>query len=167
MKSPPENEILFNSLIKENSRIINSVCYFYSSDNIPFEDLRQEVYINIWKGLDQFRSESKVSTWIYRIAINTALMEIRTGKKRINTGSIDQTVFNISNDTDNFQKDRLEALDSLIDKLDDTEKAIILLWLDEYSYEEIAETMGMKKSNVATKIFRIKEKLSKLKLYGT
>ena len=163
MKSPPENEILFNSLIKENSRIINSVCYFYSSDNIPFEDLRQEVYINIWKGIDQFRSESKVSTWIYRIAINTALMAIRTGKKRINTVSIDPTVFNISNDTDNFQKDRLEALDSLIEKLDDIEKAIILLWLDEYSYEEIAETMGMKKSNVATKIFRIKEKLSKLK----
>ena len=163
MKSPPENEILFNSLIKENSRIINSVCYFYSSEIIPFEDLRQEVYINIWKGIDHFRSESKLSTWIYRIAINTALMAIRTGKRRINTVPIDSIVLNISQETDNSQKDRLEALDSLIDKLDEIEKAIILLWLDEYSYEEIAETMGMKKSNVATKIFRIKEKLSKLK----
>ena len=163
MKSPPELEALFTSLVKENSRIINSVCYFYSSDSIPFEDLRQEVYINIWKGLDQFRSDSKASTWIYRIAINTALMAIRTGKKRINTVSIDTTVFNISNDTDHFQKDRLEALDSLIEKLDDIEKAIILLWLDEYSYKEIAEAMGLKKSNVATKIFRIKGKLSKLK----
>ena len=163
MKSPPENEILFNSLIKENSRIINSVCYFYSSDNIPFEDLRQEVYINIWKGLDQFRSESKISTWIYRIAINTALMTIRTDKRRIITVPIDSIVLNISQETDNSQKDRLEALDSLIEKLDEIEKAVILLWLDEYSYDEIAETMGMKKSNVATKIFRIKEKLSKLK----
>ena len=163
MKSPPENEILFNSLIKENSRIINSVCYFYSSEIIPFEDLRQEVYINIWKGLDQFRSDSKVSTWIYRIAINTALMAIRTGKKKINTVPIDSMVFNISQEKDTYQRDRLEVLDSLIDKLDEIEKAIILLWLDEYSYEEIAETMGMKKSNVATKIFRIKEKLSKLK----
>ena len=163
MKSPPENEILFNSLIKENSRIINSVCYFYSSEIIPFEDLRQEVYINIWKGLNQFRSESKVSTWIYRVAINTALMAIRTGKKIINTVPIGPMVFNISHETDNSQKDRIETLNSLIDKLDEIEKAIILLWLDEYSYEEIAETMGMKKSNVATKIFRIKEKLSKLK----
>ena len=163
MKSPPEKEILFNSLIKENSRIINSVCYFYSSEIIPFDDLRQEVYINIWKGLDQFRSYSKASTWIYRIAINTSLMAIRTGKRRINTVPIDSIVLNISQETDNSQKDRLEALDSLIDKLDEIEKAIILLWLDEYSYEEIAETMGMKKSNVATKIFRIKEKLSKLK----
>ncbi|MCH5228229.1 MAG: hypothetical protein J1F16_10535 [Muribaculaceae bacterium] len=103
MNSPPENEILFNSLIKENSRIINSVCYFYSSDNIPFEDLRQEVYINIWKGLDQFRSDSKVSTWIYRIAINTALMANRTGKKKINTVSIDPMVFNISQKKDDSQ----------------------------------------------------------------
>ena len=163
MKSPPENEILFNSLIKENSRIINSVCYFYSSDNIPFEDLRQEVYINIWKGLDQFRSNSKVSTWIYRIAINTALMAIRTDKKKINTVPIDSMVFNISQEMDTYQKDSIETLNSLIDKLDEIEKAIILLWLDEYCYEEIAETMGMKKSNVATKIYRIKEKLSKLK----
>ena len=163
MKSPPENETVFNSLIKENSRIINSVCYFYSSDIIPFEDLRQEVYINIWKGLDQFKSESKVSTWIYRIAINTALMALRAGKKRVNTIPIDLTVFNIYRQTDNSLQDRLETLNGLIEKLDDIEKAIILLWLDEYSYEEIAETMGMKKSNVATKIFRIKEKLSKLK----
>ena len=163
MKSPPELEAIFTSLVKENSRIINSVCYFYSSDSIPFEDLRQEVYINIWKGLDQFRSESKASTWIYRIAINTALMAIRTGKKRINTIPIDSVVFNFSEEMDYPQQDRFETLNSLIEKLDEIEKAIILLWLDEYSYDEIAETMGMKKSNVATKIFRIKEKLSKLK----
>ena len=163
MKSPPELETLFTSLVKENSRIINSVCYFYSSDSIPFEDLRQEVYINIWKGLDQFRADSKASTWIYRIAINTALMAIRTGKKKINTVPIDSMVLNISQETENSHKDRLEILNNLIEKLDDIEKAIILLWLDEYSYEEIAEAMGLKKSNVATKIFRIKEKLSKLK----
>ena len=163
MKSPPELEALFTFLIKENSRIINSVCYFYSSDSIPFEDLRQEVYINIWKGLDKFRSDSKASTWIYRIAINTALMAIRTGKKKINTVPIDSIVLNISQETENPHKDRLGILNNLIEKLDDIEKAIILLWLDEFSYEEIAETMGLKKSNVATKIFRIKEKLSKLK----
>ena len=163
MKSPQEKETFFTIIIKDYSRIINSVCFFYSSENIPFEDLRQEVYINIWKGLDQFRSDSKVSTWIYRIAINTALMAIRTGKKKINTVPIDSVVINFSDKIDNSQQDRLETLDSLIEKLDDIEKAIILLWLDEYSYEEIAEAMGLKKSNVATKIFRIKEKLSKLK----
>ena len=90
-------------------------------------------------------------------------MAIRTGKKKINTVPIDSVVINFSDKIDNSQQDRLETLDSLIEKLDDIEKAIILLWLDEYSYEEIAEAMGLKKSNVATKIFRIKEKLSKLK----
>ena len=90
-------------------------------------------------------------------------MAIRTGKKKINTVPIDSMVFNISQETDTYQKDRLENLNNLIEKLDDIEKAIILLWLDEYSYDEIAETMGMKKSNIATKIYRIKEKLSKLK----
>ena len=90
-------------------------------------------------------------------------MAIRTGKKKINTVPIDSMVLNISQETDTYQRDRLENLDNLIEKLDEIEKAIILLWLDEFSYEEIAETMGMKKSNVATKIFRIKEKLSKLK----
>ena len=163
MKNSQEKEAAFNSLIKENSRIINSVCYFYSSENLSFEDIRQEVYINIWNGLNHFRSESKVSTWVYRVAINTALMSIRTNKRKINTAPIDTSLLNISQEIDNSKQDKLETLNSLIERLDEIEKAIILLWLDEYSYEEIAETMGLKKSNVATMIYRIKEKLSKLK----
>ena len=142
MKSPQEKETFFTIIIKDYSRIINSVCFFYSSENIPFEDLRQEVYINIWKGLGQFKSESKVSTWIYRIAINTALMAIRTSKKRINIVPLDNTLLNIPHEIGDFQQDLLETFNSLIEKLDEIEKAIILLWLDEYSYEEIAETMG-------------------------
>ena len=91
-------------------------------------------------------------------------MAIRTGKKRIKTDPIDPMVLNISQETDDYQMDRLETLNGLIEKLDNIEKAIILLWLDDYSYNEIAETMGMKKSNVATKIFRIKEKTIKIKM---
>lgn len=161
MKSPPEKERLFSSLIREHSRIINSVCYFYSSERLPFEDLRQEVYINLWNGIEKFRSESKISTWIYRVAINTALMAIRSTRRRIDTVPIDISIINSSDEIDSAQKESLELLTNLIERLDEIEKAIILLWLDEYSYEEIAETMGLKKSNVATKIFRIKEKLSK------
>lgn len=163
MIEPPEKETVFTSLLKDNSRIINSVCYFYSSENLPFEDLRQEVYINIWNGLEQFRAESKISTWVYRVAINTALMAIRSDRRRISTVPLDMSVVNTSTAIDEAQKENLEILSNLIATLDETEKAIILLWLDEYSYEEIAMTMGMKKSNVATKIFRIKEKLSKSK----
>ncbi len=161
MKSPPINEREFALLIKENSRIINKVCYFYATDKMPFEDLRQEIYVNIWLGLSQFRGDSKISTWIYRVAVNSALMTIRSSKPRLDTVSLDFGLLDVSTEIDDAQRENLQTLQSLINRLEDIEKAIILLWLDEYTYDEIAETLGMKRNTVAVKIHRIKEKLSK------
>lgn len=161
MESPPINEREFALLIKEHSRIINKVCYFYATDKMPFDDLRQEIYVNIWLGLNQFRGESKMSTWIYRVAVNSALMTIRSSKPRIETLSLDFGLLDVSTELDDVQKENLQTLQSLINRLEDIEKAIILLWLDEYSYDEIAETLGMKRNTIAVKIHRIKEKLSK------
>ncbi len=161
MESPPINEREFALLIKEHSRIINKVCYFYATDKMPFDDLRQEIYVNIWLGLNQFRGESKMSTWIYRVAVNSALMTIRSSKSRIETLSLDFGLLDVSTELDDVQKENLQTLQSLINRLEDIEKAIILLWLDEYSYDEIAETLGMKRNTIAVKIHRIKEKLSK------
>ena len=161
MKSPPINEREFALLIQENSRIINKVCYFYATDKMPFEDLRQEIYVNIWLGLSQFRGESKISTWIYRVAVNSALMSMRSSKPRIETVSLDFGLLDVSTEIDDAQRENLQTLQSLINRLEDIEKAIILLWLDEYTYDEIAETLGMKRNTVAVKIHRIKEKLSK------
>lgn len=161
MKSPPISEREFALLIQENSRIINKVCYFYATDKMPFEDLRQEIYVNIWLGLSQFRGDSKISTWIYRVAVNSALMSMRSSKPRIETVSLDFGLLDVSTEIDDAQRENLQTLQSLINRLEDIEKAIILLWLDEYSYDEIAETLGMKRNTVAVKIHRIKEKLSK------
>ena len=161
MKSPPINEREFASLIQENSRIINKVCYFYATDKMPFEDLRQEIYVNIWLGLSQFRGDSKISTWIYRVAVNSALMTIRSSKPRLDTVSLDFGLLDVSTEIDDAQRENLQTLQSLINRLEDIEKAIILLWLDEYTYDEIAETLGMKRNTVAVKIHRIKDKLSK------
>lgn len=161
MKSPPINEREFASLIQENSRIINKVCYFYATDKMPFEDLRQEIYVNIWLGLSQFRGDSKISTWIYRVAVNSDLMTIRSSKPRLDTVSLDFGLLDVSTEIDDAQRENLQTLQSLINRLEDIEKAIILLWLDEYTYDEIAETLGMKRNTVAVKIHRIKEKLSK------
>lgn len=161
MKSPPRNEREFTLVIKEHSRIINKVCYFYATDKIPFDDLRQEIYVNIWLGLNQFRGESKMSTWIYKIAVNSALMAIRSSKHRIKTLSLDFGLLDVSTELDDAQRENLQTLRSLINMLEDIEKAIILLWLDEYSYDEIAKTLGLKRNTVAIKIHRIKEKLSK------
>lgn len=102
-----------------------------------------------------------MSTWIYRIAVNSALMALRSSKSKIETISLDFGLLNISSELDDTQKENLQAMHSLINRLEDMEKAIILLWLDEYPYDEIADTLGLKRNTIATKIHRIKEKLSK------
>lgn len=161
MTDPPTNERDFASLIKQHSRIINKVSYFYATDKLPFDDLRQEIYVNIWLGLKQFRGDSKISTWIYRVAVNSALMALRSSKPTIETVSVDFGLLDLSSEIDDAQKENLQVLHSLINKLEDMEKAIILLWLDEYSYDEIADALGLKRNTVAVKIHRIKDKLSK------
>ena len=102
-----------------------------------------------------------MSTWIYRVAVNSALMSIRSSKPRIETVSLDFGLLDISTEIDDAQRENLQTLQSLINRLEDIEKAIILLWLDEYSYDEIADTLGLKRNTIAVKIHRIKEKLSK------
>lgn len=161
MTDPPTNERDFASLIKQHSRIINKVSYFYANDKLPFDDLRQEIYVNIWLGLKQFRGDSKMSTWIYRVAINSALMALRSSKPKIETVSLNFGLLDISSEADDVQRENLQALQSLINRLEDIEKAIMLLWLDEHSYDEIADIIGLKRNTVAVKIHRIKDKLSK------
>ena len=148
-------------MVKEHSRIINKVSYFYATGKVPFDDLRQEIHVNIWLGLKQFRGDCKLSTWVYRVAVNSALMAIRSSKSNIETVLVDFGLLDISSEIDDAQKENLQALHSLINRLEDIEKAVILLWLDEYSYDEIADTLGLKRNTVAVKIHRIKEKLSK------
>lgn len=161
MTDPPINERDFALIIEQHSRIINKVSYFYATGKLTFDDLRQEIYVNIWLGLKQFRGDSKISTWIYRVAVNSALMALRSSKPKIETVSLDFRLLDISSEIDDAQKENLQTLHSLINRLENIEKAIILLWLDEYSYDEIADTVGLKRNTVAVKIHRIKEKLSK------
>ena len=154
------NEKEFTQLIRQHSGIINKVSYFYATEQTPFDDLRQEIYINIWQGLSQYRGDSKISTWIYRVAVNSALMTIRSSRPRIETVTFDFALPDISSELDDAQRENLQTLYTLINRLEDIEKAIILLWLDELPYEEIAKTLDLKRNTVATKIHRIKEKLS-------
>lgn len=151
----------FASVIERHSGIINKVCYFYSSEKLPFDDIRQEIYVNIWLGLKSFRGDSKISTWIYRVAVNSALMALRSSKSTIETVSLDFCMYELSSEFDDAQKENLHVLHSVINSLDDIEKAVILMWLDGYSYNEIADTIGIKRNTVAIKIHRIKDKLSK------
>ncbi len=159
MESPPKTSREFDSFIKEHSRIINKICWVYATPKVPFEDLRQEILTNLWLGLDQFRGTSKISTWVYRVAVNSALIAIRNYKPKVETLPFELLGADISSETDENKAAQLSALHEMIDRLLPIEKAIILLWLDEYSYEEIAEIIGIERNNVATKLHRIKNKL--------
>ena len=161
MERPPNTAIEFAAFVKEHSRIINKVCWAYSDKKVPYEDLRQEILTNLWVSLDQFRGASKLSTWVYRVAVNSALMTLRSYRPRIETVPLDLRVADLSTELDDAQRENLQILQTLINRLEAIEKAIMLMWLDGYPYDEIADTLGMKRNTVAAKIHRIKEKLSK------
>lgn len=102
---------------------------------------------------------SKLSTWVYRVAVNSALMAIRNYNPKVETLPFEISAVDISSESDDNKAEQLAALHELINQLLPIEKAIILLWLDEYSYDEIADIIGIERNNVATKLHRIKNKL--------
>jgi RNA polymerase sigma-70 factor (ECF subfamily) len=153
-QSQLENE--FIQMVQKNERIIYKVCSFYVSEDFPMEDLYQETVLNLWKGFPKFRNESSYSTWIYRIALNTCISGMRKSKhsQKVPLALAGEIGF----EPDNLEAE-LKELYRLIYQLRDLERAIILLFLDEKSYQEIADITGLSISNVATKLKRIKEKL--------
>jgi len=159
MRDHTEQEFL--SVIKEYERVIYKVCYLYATKNAPLNDLYQEVVLNIWKAFGKFRGESKISTWIYRIALNTCISFIRKEKNIPEIVTLTQEASWMTDDQDELQV-MLKELHQLINRLGQLDKSIILLYLEEKSYEEIAEIMGLTVTNVATKLSRIKDKLRKM-----
>lgn len=154
-------EQAFVSLIKEYERVIYKVCYLYATPNAPLNDLYQEVVLNLWKAYPKFRGECKVSTWIYRIALNTCISFMRKEKNIPEIVSLTPAEVDRSEEWDETQA-MLRQLYRLINRLGQLEKSIILLYLEEKSYEEISEITGLTVTNVATKLNRIKEKLRKM-----
>ena len=149
----------FLSVIREYERVIYKVCYLYTTPNATLSDLYQEVVLNIWKAFPKFRRECKISTWIYRIALNTCISFIRKEKNIPEIVTLTQEA-DRSEEDDETQA-MLRQLYRMINRLGQLEKSIILLYLEEKSYEEIAEITGLTITNVATKLNRIKDKLKK------
>lgn len=147
----------FMNMVKLHERIIYKVVSFYADIDQSINDLYQEVILNLWKSYPSFRGESKLSTWIYRIALNTCITFFRRSKRR---PSHTDLVSDIAEVPDNNEE--ITELYNLINRLGKIEKALVLLYLDERPYKEIAEITGMTVTNVSTKISRIKEKLKKM-----
>jgi RNA polymerase sigma-70 factor (ECF subfamily) len=150
----------YTQVIEENKKIIYKVCNLYCKSEIDKEDLFQEIVLRLWKGFSSFEGKSKISTWIYRVSINTAITVNRLNERRPKLSSLEKHEFTIMNEIpESDHNEEITFLFTCINKLNDLEKAIIHLYLDEISYQEIGAIVGISTSNVATKISRIKIKL--------
>lgn len=150
-----ENE--FETLVKQFKTNIYMICYMYAKDKEEANDFFQETLIRLWRGFDQFRGESHINTWISRICINTCISGLRKKRKQAATVplSIDVELLEESNESGR----QLAQMYRLVNKLNVLDRALVLLWLENMSYAEIAGIMGISVSNVSVKLMRIKEKL--------
>ena len=154
------NKKEFSELIQKNQGIIHKVTLVYTNSVVEREDLFQEICLQLWKSYPNFREEAQFSTWMYRVALNTAISNIRKKKNSF--------VFESMKDDNRLASEPLEEEEHIkmlyraISKLNQIDKAIILLWLEEKNYEEIASIIGITKSNVSVKLVRIKRKLEEL-----
>lgn len=156
-----KTDLFFENLVREHKATIYSVCYMFASGRAEADDLFQEVLLNIWKGIDSYRSESSLRSWIYRIALNTCLTYKR--KKRINTEPLDiaPAVF----ETSTTEGRQTEDLHRRIMRLAPMDRALIMLWLEDMSYQEIGQILGIEPKHVGVKLVRIKEKLKQIAHY--
>ncbi len=149
----------FLNIIKENEGLIFKVAGFYTNSPQDKEDLYQEIVFQLWKSFDTFRDQSKLSTWMYRVAMNTAIYNVKTAKRQISTVSMGTETERVAEVADKAEEKTIRLLYESIQTLNLLEKGIILLYLEGKSHQEIGEIIGITTSNVGTKISRIKEKL--------
>ena len=156
-------EAKFLSDFEKNQNIVHKICRMYTTNNDAHNDLFQEVTIQLWRNYGKFRGEAKFSTWMYRVALNTAISLYRKSTRRIKTHDISDFEYRIKSvaydDTEELQ---LKALYGAIHQLSDIEKALIFLYLEDKPYKEISETLGISNGNARVKMNRAKEKLKNI-----
>ena len=160
MQNQREIEKEFIGQIQKHQGILHKICFIYSNSNTDKEDLYQEIVLQLWKSYPSFRKEAKISTWMYRVALNTAITLnkkaalFENNKAVISDGYAIEEVIDYSED--------IKILYKAISKLSKIEKAIILLWLEEKAYSEISQIVGVSEKNVSVKLVRSKKKLAQL-----
>ena len=153
------NEDQFLQLVSVHQGIIHKVCRLYRDTPADREDLFQEIVFQLWRSIDDFRGQSKTSTFIYRIALNTAIATFRNDRKKNVINYVDQVPEMSPENEDGALADRKDRLMAAIKMLEEGDRAIIALVLDEYSYREIGEIVGITENNVGVKVSRIKNKI--------
>lgn len=160
---PKLNQDEFITLVNQHKAMLYKVCNLYCSNESDKQDLFQEIVIQLWGAYPRFRGDSKFSTWLYRIALNTAISDLRKQKNYIKTVEPERLPTEIQDIQ--YNKDREEKLQQLykaINHLTEIERAIVMLYLEDKSYEEMEDILGINQNNLRVKMNRIKEKLRKL-----
>lgn len=155
-----ELEHSFIELLEEHQNIVHKVCRLYTNNYDAHNDLFQEITIQLWKAYPKFRGDSKFSTWMYRVGLNTAITLYRKSKRRVKTQEFDAVQFKIkAEDYDNTEEQQLKLLYEAVYQLDDINKALVFLYLEDKNYKEISETLGISEVNARVKMNRVKTKL--------
>ena len=146
--------------LEDNQNIVHKVCSLYTNNSDAHNDLFQEITIQLWKAYPKFRGESKFSTWMYRVALNTAITLYRKSKKQVRTQDYDDFIYKIkSDDYDETQEQQLKLMYNALKQLGDIDKALVFLYLEDKDYSEISDTLGISEVNARVKMNRIKKKL--------
>lgn len=152
----------FVKIVSENQGIIHKVCSIYCDSEEDRRDLFQEILAQLWKSYSSFRCESKFSTWMYRVALNTAITSFKKGKRQPDQNNLSYESIQIAEENyDNETEEQIKLLHKAIGHLTGVEKSIILLYLEDKSYEDIADITGITQNYVRVKMNRIKKKLKK------
>ncbi len=152
----------FTALINNHRSLIFKVCNLYCDEEEARKDLFQEIVLQAWKSYPTFRKEARVTTWLYRVALNTAISNFRKQLVRPQKISLSLSELEIPDMNTTDEKERRGAMHEAIEKLSQIEKAVTLLYLDDRSYQEISDIIGISISNVGVRLTRIKNKLNKL-----
>jgi RNA polymerase sigma factor (sigma-70 family) len=153
----------FLNIVTNNQGIIHKVCGVYCDTIEDREDLFQEILSQLWRSYPSFRNESKISTWMYQVSLNTAITHFKKNKRRPDRNDLSKNLLQIAEEHyDETVEDQLKLLHKAIVKLTGIEKSIILLYLEDKKYEEIADIIGITQNYVRVKMNRIKGKLKKL-----
>jgi len=153
----------FVALLEENQNIVHKICRLYTNGKDQHNDLFQEITIQLWRAFPKFRGDAKFSTWMYRVALNTAITLYRKSKRRIQTQDYDSVMYKITADEyDDTVEEQLKIMYAAVKELNDIDKALVFLYLEDKNYSEISETLGITEVNARVKMNRVKGKLRKI-----
>lgn len=160
----PELEQQFVHLLENHQNILHKICKLYTADAEGHKDLFQEMVIQLWKAYPTFKGDAKFTTWAYRVSLNTAISLYRSKKRKVETVNLDLTLYtNIRQEEYNTeQEEKLNFMYAAVRELNDIEKALVYMYLEDKDYAEIAETLGVSEVNARVRMNRIKTKLKNI-----